>query len=151
MIIVVNDGSRTAVARSYALAVIPESSSTAGTEDMALRSRRIRHASTLNRVITDADGTYPNDGFWIGCGHASRHGGGRLWICQRSLFANPENSSGRPLCPVGWQGSIPDLNSGLRKVFRKECGGRFCRSLPDTFSFHDHPLAAMPTNHYVVY
>jgi len=113
----------------------------------------IRHAAHEWIVITDADGTYPNDripellalareaDMVVGARTGAKVEYSRLrsipkWFLKR--FA--EWMARRP---------IPDLNSGLR-VFRKAAAERFLNILPDTFSFTTTITLAMLTNNYIV-
>lgn len=114
----------------------------------------IRHARHPLIVITDADGTYPNEciprlvklaakadmvvGARTGAEvHYSKLRAVPKWFLVR--FAQ-------------WMARqpIPDLNSGLR-VFRKSAVDRFLNILPDTFSFTTTITLAMLTNGYAVH
>ncbi|MBE9182167.1 glycosyltransferase family 2 protein [Oculatella sp. LEGE 06141] len=113
----------------------------------------IRHAKYPLIVITDADGTYPNEqiprlvsladeadmvvGARTGANvHYSKLRKIPKWFLVR--FA--QWVTGRP---------IPDLNSGMR-VFHKAVVEKFLNILPDTFSFTTTITVAMLTNFYVV-
>lgn len=114
----------------------------------------IRHAQYPLIVITDADGTYPNEripelvtltktaDMVVG----ARVGANVIYPTIRKIpkwflvhFAQ-------------WvtMHRIPDLNSGLR-VFRKSVVEKFLNILPDTFSFTTTITVAMLTNHYIVH
>lgn len=114
----------------------------------------IRQAKHDLIVITDSDGTYPNDripdllalagDFDMVVG--SRNGAEvkypfirkiPKWFLKR--FAEWMTSQ-----------EIPDLNSGLR-VFRKDVVERFLKILPDGFSFTTTITLAMLTNRYAVH
>jgi glycosyltransferase involved in cell wall biosynthesis len=114
----------------------------------------IRQAKYPLIVITDADGTYPNEqipelvaltiqaDMVVGARIGARVQYSRLrkipkWFLVR--FA--EWVTGR---------RIPDLNSGMR-VFRKSVVEKFLNVLPDTFSFTTTITVAMLTNSYVVH
>src|SRR5690606_20574133 len=103
-------------------------------------------------VITDADGTYPNEripdlvrlvadaDMVVGSRTGSNVTYSKLrkipkWFLQR--FAQ-------------WMARqpIPDINSGLR-VFRKSIAERFLNILPDTFSFTTTITLAMLTNRFI--
>ena len=114
----------------------------------------IRHAKHDLIVITDADGTYPNEkipelvriakDFDMVVG--ARIGANVTYPLIRKipkwfLVRFAEWMTHRP---------IPDLNSGLR-VFRKSIAERFLRILPDTFSFTTTITLAMLTNRYAVH
>jgi len=105
-------------------------------------------------VITDADGTYPNEriadllrlasvaDMVVGARTGAKVEYSRLrsipkWFLKR--FA--EWMARQP---------IPDINSGLR-VFRKDVVTRFLNILPNTFSFTTTITLAMLTNDLVVY
>lgn len=113
----------------------------------------IRHSKYPLIVITDADGTYPNEripdllqlvteaDMVVGARTGANVTYSKLrripkWFLQH--FAQ-------------WmvRQPIPDINSGLR-VFRKEVAERFLNILPDTFSFTTTITLAMLTNRYIV-
>jgi len=113
----------------------------------------IRQSLSELIVITDADGTYPNDR--IGdllevASHAdmvvgARTGEGVTYPLIRKipkvfLKAYASWLAGQP---------IPDINSGLR-VFRRSVAERFFSILPDSFSFTTTITLAMLTNYYDV-
>jgi len=113
----------------------------------------LRRAASDTVVITDADGTYPNEripDLLAQLGDADMVVGARLgaeapqalprrfakWFLERYmawLAAQP----------------IPDMNSGLR-VFRRSLAERFINILPDGFSFTTTITLAMMTNGFVV-
>lgn len=114
----------------------------------------IRYAAHPLIVITDADGTYPNEripdlvrlaesaDMVVGARTGAHVEYSRLrkipkWFLQR--FAQ-------------WMARqpIPDINSGLR-VFRKDVVHKFLHVLPDTFSFTTTITLAMLTNRYRVH
>jgi len=114
----------------------------------------IRQAKYSLIVITDADGTYPNEmiphlvgltqnaDMVVGARMGSQVHYSNLrkipkWFLIR--FAEWVTNS-----------RIPDLNSGLR-VFHKRVVKRFLKILPDTFSFTTTITVAMLTNHYIVH
>ncbi|MEM7556785.1 MAG: glycosyltransferase family 2 protein [Cyanobacteria bacterium P01_A01_bin.84] len=114
----------------------------------------IRHARYPLIVITDADGTYPNQKIpelvslsW----QADMVVGARIG-------SNVKYSTLRKIPKwflvrfAEWitMSSIPDLNSGLR-VFRKSALDEFINILPNTFSFTTTITMAMLTNNYVVH
>ncbi|HLO48383.1 MAG TPA: glycosyltransferase family 2 protein [Kamptonema sp.] len=113
----------------------------------------IRYAKYPLIVITDADGTYPNEripelvmlamqaDMVVGSrtGENVRYSNLRKipkWFLVR--FAEWITDC-----------NIPDLNSGMR-VFRKSVVERFLSILPDTFSFTTTITVAMLTNNYIV-
>jgi glycosyltransferase involved in cell wall biosynthesis len=114
----------------------------------------IRNASYPLIVITDADGTYPNEviphlvrladqadmvvGARTG---ASVHIPWLRRIPKWFLARFAEWMARQP---------IPDLNSGLR-VFKKSVAERFLNILPNSFSFTTTITLAMLTNNYNVY
>ncbi|NJK36731.1 MAG: glycosyltransferase family 2 protein [Oscillatoriales cyanobacterium RM1_1_9] len=113
----------------------------------------IRHAKYSLIVITDADGTYPNEMI------------PRLVALAQSvdmvvgarIGANVDYSPLRKIPKwflvrfAEWitDSRIPDLNSGLR-VFHKQSMEKFLKILPDSFSFTTTITVAMLTNNYVV-
>jgi len=114
----------------------------------------IRHAKYPLIVITDADGTYPNERIpeLVALANeadmvvGSRTGSKVSYSLIRKipkwfLIHFAEWVTMQP---------IPDLNSGLR-VFRKSVVARFLNILPDTFSFTTTITVAMLTNNYVVH
>ncbi len=113
----------------------------------------LRNARSGMIVITDADGTYPNEKiqeFVQRCQNAdmvvgSRTGEGVRYSKLRKipkifLKAYASWLVGQP---------IPDMNSGLR-VFRKEIALRYIQILPDGFSFTTTITMAMMRNRYRV-
>ncbi|MBD2041734.1 glycosyltransferase family 2 protein [Microcoleus sp. FACHB-672] len=114
----------------------------------------IQHAQYPLIVITDADGTYPNERIpeLVALAmHADMVVGARIG-------ANVQYSNIRKIPKwflvhfAQWvvRRRIPDLNSGLR-VFHKSVVERFLNILPDTFSFTTTITLAMLTNHYLVH
>lgn len=113
----------------------------------------VRHSHSDLIVITDADGTYPNERipeFVEKCREADMVIGARIGddvtyplrrkLPKAFLKAYASWMVGQP---------IPDMNSGLR-VFRKEVAERFIHILPDGFSFTTTITMAMMRNHYRV-
>lgn len=114
----------------------------------------IRHAQYPLIVITDADGTYPNETI----PHLVRLAEQADMVVGARIGQNVRYSTLRKIPKwflvhfAQWltQTRIPDLNSGLR-VFRKEIAERFLSILPDTFSFTTSITVAMLMNYYVVH
>ncbi|MGL5081532.1 MAG: glycosyltransferase family 2 protein [Microcoleaceae cyanobacterium] len=114
----------------------------------------IRHARYPLVVITDADGTYPNETIPqlvalaqnVDMVVGARIGGN---VCYSPLRKIPKWFLVRF---AEWitDSRIPDLNSGLR-VFHKASIERFLKILPDTFSFTTTITVAMLTNNYVIH
>lgn len=114
----------------------------------------IRHAKYPLIVITDADGTYPNEKIpqLVTLSHQAD------MVVGARIGANVQYSSLRKIPKwflvrfAEWitNSRIPDLNSGLR-VFPKNVAERFLNILPDTFSFTTTITVAMLTNGYVVH
>jgi glycosyltransferase involved in cell wall biosynthesis len=113
----------------------------------------IRKASHSLIVITDADGTYPNDRIPE-----------LVSICTDYDMVVGARTGDNVTYPfirkvpkfflkrfAEWmvRQSIPDMNSGLR-VFRKEVAARFFGIFPDGFSFTTTITLAMLTNRYRV-
>ena len=115
----------------------------------------IRNAQHECVVITDADGTYPNERipdlvqtfeegkFDMVVGVRT---GKNAWI---PLIRKPAKWIISKLANYISGTKIPDLNSGLR-VMKKEVVERFIRILPDGFSFTSTITLAMLTNGYSV-
>lgn len=113
----------------------------------------IRHAHYPIIVITDGDGTYPNDRIpeLVAMIAAAD------MVVGARIGANVEYPTLRKIPKwflvrfAEWiaKQRIPDLNSGLR-VFRKSAVEPFFRILPDTFSFTTTITLAMLTNRYTV-
>ena len=113
----------------------------------------IRHTSSELIVITDADGTYPNNRIPELLALASDS--------DMVVGARTADDVEYPLIRripkvflkayAVWVAGqdIPDLNSGLR-VFRRAAVERFLNILPDGFSFTTTISLAMLTNHYIV-
>lgn len=114
----------------------------------------IRHAKYPLIVITDADGTYPNERIPELVAIASEAD----MVVGARIGANVRYSNLRKIPKwflvrfAQWvtKCRIPDLNSGLR-VFRKDIADQFINILPDTFSFTTTITIAMLTNNYVVH
>ncbi len=154
-IIVVNDGSTDStsnVLTSVANITLIEHNSNRG-YGAALKTG-IRQAQYPLIVITDADGTYPNEripdllqlakkaDMVVG----SRTGKNVTYSTLRKIpkwflvrFAQWVTKT-----------SIPDLNSGLR-VFHRDILVKFVPVLPNTFSFTTTITIAMLTNNYIVH
>jgi glycosyltransferase involved in cell wall biosynthesis len=114
----------------------------------------IRHATSEIIVITDADGTYPNEripelvslsahyDMVVG----SRTGDNVNYPVIRSIPKVFLKAYASWLAGT----SIPDINSGMR-IFRRDVAERFLGILPDTFSFTTTITLALLTNHYRVF
>ncbi|MUG95402.1 glycosyltransferase [Scytonema sp. UIC 10036] len=113
----------------------------------------IRQAKYPLIVITDADGTYPNERIpelVALTNQADMVVGARIGnnVTYSKLRKIPKWFLVRFAEWISMT-SIPDLNSGLR-VFRKSIVEEFLNILPDTFSFTTTITLAMLTNHYIV-
>jgi glycosyltransferase involved in cell wall biosynthesis len=113
----------------------------------------IRHAQYSLIVITDADGTYPNERIpelVSLAASADMVVGARVGasVSYPTLRRIPKWFLVRFAEWIS-RSRIPDLNSGMR-VFRKSVVERFLKILPDTFSFTTTITLAMLTNHYKV-
>jgi glycosyltransferase involved in cell wall biosynthesis len=114
----------------------------------------IRHAKHPLIVITDADGTYPNERIPDLVKLATQVD----MVVGARIGENVRYSKIRRIPKwflvhfAQWltQTKIPDLNSGLR-VFRKSIVERFLNILPDTFSFTTSITVAMLMNRYIVH
>jgi glycosyltransferase involved in cell wall biosynthesis len=114
----------------------------------------IRHAQHQLIVITDADGTYPNERI----PDLVRLAGSSDMVVGSRAGGNDESPVLRSIPKwflkrfAEWlvRREIPDINSGLR-VFRREAAGEFIGMLPDTFSFTTTITLAMLTNGYTVH
>jgi glycosyltransferase involved in cell wall biosynthesis len=114
----------------------------------------IRHAKYPLIVITDADGTYPNERIPELVRLAERAD----MVVGARIGANVKYPIIRKIPKwflvrfAQWvaKSPIPDLNSGLR-VFRKSVVEKFLKILPDTFSFTTTITLAMLTNNYIVH
>ena len=114
----------------------------------------IRQSITELIVITDADGTYPNDriGELVELSRTydmvvgSRTGDNVEYSILRSIpkAILRTYASWLMRCP------IPDLNSGLR-AFRRDLAERFLQILPDGFSFTTTITLALLSNRYKVH
>jgi glycosyltransferase involved in cell wall biosynthesis len=113
----------------------------------------IRHAQHNTIVITDADGTYPNEDIPAMLAEATYYDmvvGARTGEqVQIPLARRPAKWAINTL--ANWMAGvkIPDLNSGLR-VFRKEVAQQFFPILPDGFSFTTTITLAMLERGYKV-
>jgi glycosyltransferase involved in cell wall biosynthesis len=164
-IITVNDGSTDStgeILRDYA----KHTAASGDRSDMKLIEHRknrgygaalktgIRHARYPLIVITDADGTYPNERIPQLVTLATQAD----MVVGARIGANVQYPTIRKIPKwflvrfAQWvsKSSIPDLNSGLR-VFRKSVVERFLKILPDTFSFTTTITIAMLTNNYIVH
>lgn len=114
----------------------------------------IRHASHDWIVITDADGTYPNDRIGDLLAKMDQFD----MVVGARTADNVEYSTLRKLPKfflrryASWIAgrNIPDLNSGLR-VFQRNLAEKFLGLLPDGFSFTTTITLAHLTNQYRVY
>lgn len=113
----------------------------------------IRYAKYPLIVITDADGTYPNEQIPQLVALAAQAD----MVVGARIGANVHYSTLRKIPKwflvrlAQWisRHRIPDLNSGLR-VFHKGVVNKFLNILPDTFSFTTTITVAMLANHYIV-
>lgn len=114
----------------------------------------IRHASGDIVVITDADGTYPNEQIpaIVGLmGHYDMVVGARTGSkVSIPLVRRPAKWALGALANYLSGSKIPDLNSGLR-AFRKDVAMHFFNILPDGFSFTTTITLAMLCNGYAVH
>lgn len=113
----------------------------------------LMHASAEWIVITDADGTYPNDRI-LDLLRATEH-------CDMAVGSRTAPNAAYPLIRklpklflrryASWVAgrNIPDINSGLR-IFPRKVAQRFLHILPEGFSFTTTITLAMLTNHYAV-
>ncbi|OKH28039.1 glycosyltransferase family 2 protein [Chroogloeocystis siderophila] len=114
----------------------------------------IRHAKYPLIVITDADGTYPNERI----PELVRLATQADMVVGARIGANVRYSRIRRIPKwflvhfAQWitRHRIPDLNSGLR-VFRKSIAEKYLNILPNTFSFTTTITVAMLTNNYIVH
>lgn len=114
----------------------------------------IRQAKYPLIVITDGDGTYPNERI----PQLVALTGNADMVVGARIGANVNYSNLRKIPKwflirfAEWIANtrIPDLNSGLR-VFHKSLVERFFKILPDTFSFTTTITVAMLINGYVVH
>lgn len=115
----------------------------------------ILHARYPLVVITDADGTYPNERIpelvqLVTRGEADMAVGARTGEnVAISWGRRPAKWVISRLAELAAGQRIPDLNSGLR-VFRRETALRFLSLLPSGFSFTTTITLAMLTNGYTV-
>lgn len=113
----------------------------------------IRRASSEWIVITDADGTYPNEriGELVELAHDSdmvvgaRIGDDVTYPFIRKI---PKWFLRNYVSWLAGQ-NVPDMNSGMR-VFRKSAAERFMKILPSSFSFTTTITLTMICNHYNV-
>ena len=113
----------------------------------------IRNAQYPLIVITDADGTYPNEripDLLLLAERADMVVGSRTGknVQYSKLRSIPKYFLVRFAQWIA-RSPIPDLNSGLR-VFRKPIVEKFLHILPDGFSFTTTITLAMLTNNYIV-
>jgi glycosyltransferase involved in cell wall biosynthesis len=112
----------------------------------------VRHASTEYIVITDADGTYPNERIPELVGLAID--GGLDMVVGARTAADAKYSKLRSIPKfflrryASWiaHTDIPDINSGLR-VFRRDLANKYVPILPDGFSFTTTITLAMLTTY----
>lgn len=153
-LIVVDDGSsdRTAEIAESLGAVVLRHAYNMGTG--GARSTGVRYARGEIIIMTDADGTYPNqempkliemvrDGYDMVVGARRKEKGTLRWL------RTPTKEAIRRLASFMTGTHIPDLNSGLR-AFRKEVALRFLGLLPNTHSWVSTITLAMISNGYVV-
>jgi glycosyltransferase involved in cell wall biosynthesis len=152
-LLVVDDGStdRTVeIAQSKGIDVIRHPTNRGYGAALKAGIRRARHDTI---VITDADGTYPNEeiprivrlmsDYDMVVGART---GGEVHI---PLVRRPAKWFINTMANYFARTRIPDLNSGLR-AFRKELALRFYPVLPDGFSFTTTITLAMLANGYLV-
>lgn len=111
----------------------------------------VRRSRSELIVITDADGTYPNDripDLVAAAGSADMVVGSRAGA-GLSLLRRIPKSILRAHCSWLVGQRIPDMNSGLR-VFRKQIFDQFFKILPDGFSLTTTITVAMMRNRYSV-
>lgn len=115
----------------------------------------IRHAKHELIVITDADGTYPNERIPDLVNHLITNEldmvvGARTGAnVQIPLIRRPAKWFIRQLAALVAGQPIPDINSGMR-VFKRKVALRFFSLLPDGFSFTTTITLGMLTNAYNV-
>ena len=115
----------------------------------------IRNAKHESIVITDADGTYPNERIpelikIFQEGNYDMVVGARVGSKVKiPLIRKPAKWFIAKLASYLTGTKIPDLNSGLR-VMKKEVAEKYIRILPDGFSFTSTITLAMLTNGYSV-
>lgn len=113
----------------------------------------IRHAQHEAVVITDADGTYPNEEIprliRLVADYDMVVGARTGEKVHVPLLRRPAKWFINSLANYFARTRIPDLNSGLR-AFRKGTALRFYPILPDGFSFTTTITLAMLTNGYLV-
>ncbi len=138
-VIVVDDGSSdntAGVARNCAGVQVVRLASNRG-YGAALKAG-IRRATGEIVVITDADGTYPNDripDLVAGMGNADMVVGARTQVnAHVPLLRRPAKWFLRKLAEYVSETEIPDINSGLRAFYGADAK-RYLASLPNKFSF----------------
>jgi glycosyltransferase involved in cell wall biosynthesis len=113
----------------------------------------IRRASAELIVITDADGTYPNERLpellEIAKDADMVVGARTAADVQYPIIRKIPKAFLRRYASWLAGQTIPDINSGMR-VFRKSVAERFFKVLPDTFSFTITITLSMLTNRYDV-
>ncbi len=113
----------------------------------------IRRASAEYIVITDADGTYPNERLpellEIARDADMVVGARTAADVQYPIIRKIPKAFLRRYASWLAGQTIPDINSGMR-VFRKSVAERFFKVLPDTFSFTITITLSMLTNRYDV-
>ncbi|MDQ4075338.1 MAG: glycosyltransferase family 2 protein [Chloroflexota bacterium] len=153
-LLVVDDGStdRTAEIAQSLGAVVLCHSYNKGTG--GARSTGVRYARGEIVVMTDADGTYPNqdmpkliekvcEGYDMVVGARRQEKGTLRWL------RTPTKEFIRRLASFMTGAPIPDLNSGLR-AFRRDVALRFLGILPNTHSWVSTITLAMLANGYLV-
>jgi glycosyltransferase involved in cell wall biosynthesis len=114
----------------------------------------LRHATHPLIVITDADGTYPNEripDLVRLAASADMVVGARIGDkVEKSVLRSVPKWFLKRFAEWMVRREIPDINSGLR-VFRKSVAKEFVAYLPDTFSFTATITLAMLTNGYKVH
>jgi glycosyltransferase involved in cell wall biosynthesis len=114
----------------------------------------IRHARGEIVVITDADGTYPNEQIPTIVGLMENYDmvvGARIGNKVKiPLIRRPAKWALGKLANYLSGSKIPDLNSGLR-AFRRDVVKRFFNILPNGFSFTTTITLGMQCNGYLIY
>jgi glycosyltransferase involved in cell wall biosynthesis len=157
-IVIVNDGSTDSTAR-----ILENLAQSDQTLRIANHNRNrgygaalktgIRHANSELIVITDADGTYPNDripDLVNETRNADMVVGARIAEdVHYPLIRKIPKLFLRKYAEWIAKQDIPDINSGLR-VFKRSIADRFLNILPNGFSFTTTITLAMLTNAYTV-